>query len=270
METKTHISLNTAILKLMRPLVRILLRNGVSFQQFSNLARWVFVDVAGKEFGIEGKRQTDSRVSVITGLSRKDVRKMKDMKPLNDHSEIHSYNRAAKVISGWRKDPDFIDAKGKPKVLHFESGCNNFSQLVKRYSGDATPRAILDEFKRVGCIRIKNNREIMLTADGYVPAGDKPAILSILGTDVSDLINTIDNNLTSQRNGLFFQRKVAYDNLPNQVVEKFRKLGARESQKLLDRMDRWLSKHDRDTQPDVKGTGRKRSGFGIYYFENEL
>ncbi len=270
METKTQISLNAAILKLMRPLVRILLRNGITFQQFSNLARWVFVDVAGKEFGIEGKRQTDSRVSVITGLSRKDVRKMRNMKPLNDHSEVHSYNRAARVIAGWRKDPDFIDPDGNPITLHFESGRNNFSQLVKRYSGDATPRAILDELRRVGCVQILDNRKIMLTAEAYVPAGDKPAILSILGTNVSDLINTIDNNMSASKNGRFFQRKVAYDNLPEHAVEKFRKLGARESQKLLDRMDRWLSKHDRDTQPDVTGTGRKRSGIGIYYFENEL
>jgi hypothetical protein len=76
--------------------------------------------------------------------------------------------------------------------------------------------------------------------------------------------------MDTQKHGRFFQRKVAYDNLTMQAVEKFRKLGARESQKLLDRMDRWLSKHDRDTQPDVTGTGRKRSGIGIYYFENEL
>jgi len=269
METKIQISLNAAILKLMRPLVRILLRNGISFQQFSNLARWVYVDVASKEFGIKGKRQTDSRVSVITGLSRKEVRKMRNMKPLNDHSEVHCYNRAARVIAGWRKDPDFIDANGDPKALHFESGCNSFSQLVKRYSGDATPRAILDELKRVGCVRIVDNRKIMLIVEGYIPAGDKPAILSILGTDVSDLINTIDNNMSAQKNGRFFQRKVAYDNMPRQAVEKFRKLGARESQKLLERMDGWLSKHDRDTQPNVTGTGRKRSGIGIYYFENE-
>jgi len=68
--TKT---LNNAILKLLRPLVRILLRNGISYHVFSDLVRWVYVDVAFKSFDIPGRKQTSSRVSVITGLSRKEV-----------------------------------------------------------------------------------------------------------------------------------------------------------------------------------------------------
>lgn len=269
METQTQHTLRAAVVKLMRPLVRILLRNGISFRQFSDLVRWVYVDVAIEEFGIQGKKQTDSRVSVITGLSRKEVRQVKTMQPPMDQAEVDTYNRAARVIAGWRKDPDYTAEDGSPKDLSLENDDQSFAELVKQYSGDVPPRAVLDELERVGCVARTKDRNIRLTADAYVPSGDTPAILSILGTDVSDLVSTIDTNLGAPKNGGFFQRKVAYDNLPVEAAEKFRRLSARESQKLLDRMDRWLSQHDRDTRPGIDGTGRKRSGIGIYYFENE-
>ena len=162
METQIPHILNAVMTKIMRPLVRILLRNGISFRQFSELAKWVYVDVAFDEFTIKGRKQTDSRVSVITGLSRKDVRHLKQLQPPSDRTEIENYNRAARVISAWKKDPDFTDKRGVPKSLPFNGDTPNFSQLVKKYSGDVPPRSILDELKRVGTVAVSPTNTISL------------------------------------------------------------------------------------------------------------
>ncbi len=93
--------LSAAVLRLLWPLVRILLRNGVSYRTFSDLIKWVYVDVAGKEFGIKGRKQSASRVSVITGLSRKEVTRMRQLPRPDDHVSAEKYNRAARVIAAW-------------------------------------------------------------------------------------------------------------------------------------------------------------------------
>jgi hypothetical protein len=91
--------------------------------------------------------------------------------------------------------------------------------------------------------------------------------LHILGTDVAHLISTIDHNLKSDPIGPLFQRKVAYDNLPDEVIPEFRKYSAKRAQTLLESLDRWLGQRDRDVTPTVKGGGRNRAGLWVYYFE---
>lgn len=259
-----------AILKLLRPLVRILLRNGVPFRGFSELAKWVYVDVAKKEFGIEGRKQSDSRVSIITGLTRKDVRRLGETAELDNAEMLDRYNRAARVISGWVRDPEFVDRRGNPLDLAIDAGEVRFGLLVKKYSGDIPARAVLDELLNVGAVRVLEDGRVRLESRAYIPSGGEADKLAIMGTDVADLISTIDHNIEGKGEDPFFQRKVSYDNVPAEAVEEFRKMSAGYAQEYLELLDRWLSKHDRDTNSKAKGTGRKRLGLGIYYFEEHL
>jgi hypothetical protein len=89
----------------------------------------------------------------------------------------------------------------------------------------------------------------------------------ILGTDVSNLISTIGHNLSADESQRFFQRKVSYDNLPREILPVFHSMAALSSQKLLEDLDKFLAANDRDTNPEVKGSGRHNAGLGIYYFE---
>jgi hypothetical protein len=263
-------TLTAAILKLLRPLVRLLLRNGMTYGDFADLSRWVFMDVATKEFGIPGRKQTVSRVSVITGLTRKEVSRLQKIETPDDSTIAHQYNRAARVIAGWLRDKKFHDKKGQPASLPFDTGKHNFTELVKKHSGDIPPRAILDELVRVGSVALDENGRVCLMADGFVPRTGEKDKLHILGTDVQLLLSTIDYNLQQNSQTPRFQRKVSYDNLPNESLPEFRKLSAEKSQALLIELDRYLSKQDRDLNPSVEGTGRKQAGVGIYYFEQDL
>jgi hypothetical protein len=248
-------------------LVRILLRNGVSFHTFSDLAKWVYVDVARKEFGLRGRKQSVSRVSIITGLSRKEVTRVQLISAPEDRTSRERYNRAARVITAWRREHDFLDSEGKPEILPISGSGATFSELVKRYSGDVPVRAILDELIRIGAVNRLEDGRVCLLAHAYIPESSEADKLYILGTDVGHLISTIGHNLQHDPIGPLLQRKVAYDNLPDEVLPEFRKLSAKTGQTLLEKLDRWLAQRDRDVNYTVEGTGRNRAGVGIYYFE---
>lgn len=259
--------LSAAVLRLFRPLVRVLLRNGVSYRTFADFAKWVYVDVATKEFGIEGRKQSTSRVSVITGLSRKEVKRVRELPRPDDTASVERYNRAARVIAAWRRESNFQDAEGNAAPLLLEGTGATFSELVKRFSGDVPVRAILDELIRIGAVERLEDGRVGLLVRAYVPESSEADKLHILGTDVGYLISTIDHNLQADPMGPLFQRKVAYDNLPDEALPEFRELSAKRAQALLEILDRWLAQRDRDVTPTVRGTGRNRAGLGIYYFE---
>jgi len=267
MNEKHQKALVAAVLKLLRPLARILLRNGVSFSTFSDAAKWIYVDVATKEFRIEGRKQSTSRVSVITGLSRREVMRVRKLPRPDVTASTERHNRAARVIAGWRRESDFLDAEGNPALLPMEGRGATFSELVKRFSGNVPSRAILDELMHVGAVERPVDGKIRLLTRAYIPRGVEAHKLNILGTDVQHLISTIDHNLKPEPTEPRFQRKVAYDNLPDEVLPRFRKRFAKRAQALLESADQWLARHDRDATPTVNGTGSNRAGFGIFFFE---
>ncbi len=260
-------SILSAVRKIFTPLVRILLRNGISYGTFADIAKRAYVDVAGKEFGIEGKKQTVSRISLLTGLTRKEVNRVRSLPISTDSAPSDRYNRASRVISGWLIDPRFSDGSGNPHPLPIERGENSFRELVRAYSGDVPARAVLDELNRVNSVELKGKTMVNLIVRAYVPNKDDAVKLHILGTDVSDLISTIGHNLSRDWEPPRFQRKVCYDNLPREAIPQLRDLTERESQRLLERFDRWMSARDRDVNPRASGTGRIRAGVGVYYFE---
>ena len=262
-------TLFAAIVSLLQPLVRILLRNGVPYGTFADLAKYVYVKVAMEEFGLPNRKQTASRVSIITGLTRKEVSRVQGISDTGNEETVERYNRAARVVTGWVRDSRFSDSNGSPADLVVEGSGISFSELVRQYSGDMPVRAVLDELDRVGAIDRLPDGRIRLIARAYIPVSGDVEKLGILGTDVRDLISTIDNNITKDAGEGVLQRKVSYDNLPAEILPELRQISKEKGQKLLEDLDSWLSQHDRDNNPSVSGTGRHRAGIGIYYFEEE-
>ena len=258
--------ISSAVTRLLRPLVSILLRNGIPYGTFCELAKWVYVDAASKELAIPGRKQTTSRVAVITGLSRKEVKRLRDLSEIDDLGVSDRYNRAVRVINGWRKDPDFLTLKGEPKELFFEDDKKSFSSLVKKYSGDMPPRAVLDELLRSGVVEHVNDR-IQLLTKGYMVQKGEADKLHILGTDTGEFIATVRHNLESDPSDAFLQRKVSYDNIPEEAIPELRQLLYVKGASFIESLDKIISKYDKDLNPSVKGEGRKKAGMGIFYFE---
>ena len=263
-------ALSAATLQLLRPLVTILLRNNVSHRTFAELAKLVYVEVANAEFGIAGKKQTTSRIAILTGLTRKEVQRLLAQPPDTEPVSAEEYHRASRVITGWVRDPDFGDRKGHPHPLRMEGKRASFSTLVKRYSGDIPIRAMADELLRVGAVKQLKDGRICLLSREYIPQKGSIEKLQVLGSDTADLIMTIAHNLYQKPTKPRLQREVMYDNVPVEAAREFQTLAAAQGQELLEAIDRWLAHRDRDINPASKGTGRVRVGLGIYHFEEQL
>lgn len=266
--------LNQALYRILRPLARLLLRNGIPFGEFAELLKRAYVEAALEDFDDGRRKPTDSRAAVMTGLTRKEVKRQREIlagQSTEGGDGLHA-NRASRVVSGWVHDAAFQAAEGEPAMLTFD-GPLSFSDLVKRYSGDMPPRAVLDELLRVGVVSVDGESgKLVLQQRAYVPAGDNEEMLQIFGEDVSDLIATIDHNLVCDESGQppRFQRTLTYNNIPPEVMARWRTHAAAQSQSLLEQLDKWLGPHDRDIsgQPaDGTSGGAVRTGVSIFYFE---
>ena len=263
-------SLSTATGTLLKPLVRILLRNGVAAKSVYELVKHIYVQVAKEDFGIDGKKASISRVAILTGLTRKEVQAILALPERQQGHYDEGYNRAARVITGWLRDADFGDGKGHPAPLPMSGKRTSFTALVKRYSGDIPVRALLDELVRVGAVKRLKDGRVGLVSRGYVPQRGLEEKLAILGNDTADLIATIDHNIFGNPSKPRMQRKVMYDNVPVEAARAFQTVAEDRAQEMLEALDRWLSHRDRDVNPTVRGKGRVRVGVGIYHFEERL
>ncbi len=262
-------ALEAAIVRLVRPLARLMLRHGVPFAVFEESAKRAFVEAAMTDFALPGRKPSASRASILTGLTRKDVQRLRSVAEPADESLRERRNRAARVVSGWVRDADFLDERGGPRALPVD-GDLGFAALVRRYSGDMPARAVLDELLRVGAVRQRDDGLYEPLARAYVPAGGTLEKVAILGQDVADLIATIDHNLEHGDEEPRFQRKVMYHSIPVDVLPAFRQLAAGDAQALLERLDRWLAAHDDDAPAQGPDVPRARVGLGIHYFEEPL
>jgi hypothetical protein len=268
-EAGNRSALEQAVALLLRTLFRILLRQGMAFTAFEKLAKRVYVDVAFNEFRLPGKKPSISRTSILSGLTRKDVQQLLAEPDEQGTPVDATYNRAARVLTGWVRDADFADAAGDPRPLDAE-GERGFAGLVRRYSGDMPVRAVLDELLRVGAVQRLADGRIELRTRAYVPAQGDDEKLHILGNDVADLVATIDHNLRHAGSDARFQRKVMYRGIAPQALPAFRRLSAAQAQALLERLDRWLAAQ-LESQPQADpGSAHARVGLGIYYFEQRL
>lgn len=253
---------------MLHPLVRILLRHEIAHSEFAELAKRVYVDVAYKYFSLPKRKQTFSRVAVLTGLSRKEVVRLTNVKKDEPPTTKGPLNRAVRVISGWLRDPDFLDQNNEPKILPLRGEVSSFEALVARYSGDITARAILDELIRVGAVEKLDKNKVKLSHHGYIPDEDLPEKVTVLATHAHDLLTTGVHNLTHDKEYRRFQRQVTYTDMPQSVIDEFQKYSHDKSLALLLDFDRWLAEKKKTVNPEPDEP-LGRVGVGIYYFNND-
>jgi hypothetical protein len=263
-------ALVSALERVLEPVVRMALRYGFTYAAFDETTRRIFLRVARTDFTIPGRKLSDSRIAVLTGLSRRDVARLKKEEQAPDRSDEDRINRAARVIAAWRREEEFKDGAGRPRTLAVDGEDHCFEQLVKRFAGDVPIRATLDELIRIGAVEKTAEGRLRLIARAYVPATAQADTIAVLGSHVPDLLRSIDHNMTCKPGEGFFQRRVVYDNVPQEHAEGLRHTVAEHGQKLLETLDAELSRHDRDANPAVEGTGRVRLSLGVYYVEHDF
>jgi len=268
MTESTRLWLARACQRLLRPLVRILLRHGVAYRDFAEIVRAVYAEVARESFTPEGKRPTDAHVAVVTGLTRKEVKRLREQSDRDYSADVWGgANRATRVLSGWHRDPDFTDEHGEPRQLSLIDEAHGFAALVRRYSGDIPSNAILEELERVNAVVRVEEQRLAVRQRAYVPASSDPESLRMLGSAGHDLLSTLEYNLAREQDARpYFQRTVFNTRVDRRALPVFHRLVSTHGQQFLEILDDWLERHEISQDDDQQPIAR--TGVGIYYFED--
>lgn len=263
-------TIQKAVCRLLKPLVRMLIRFGVTYGIYAELGKRIYVEVAMEELATPGRKPSKSKAAVLTGLTRKEIARVQALPAMPDDQFGERHNRAVRVVTEWLRNEDYTDEAGAPRTLPVDGDNGSFTSLVKRYGGDIPVRAMLDELVRLGIVERRGWGEVGLARPGYIPALGEEEKLRLMGDDVGDLISTIDHNLANTGPETRFHMKVAYNNLPGNRLPSFRAFTSNKALELLKALDRELSVLDRDVNPGSDGDGRVRAGVAVYYFEEDF
>jgi Family of unknown function (DUF6502) len=272
MSDSVKAGLLAAYIKLLRPLVRILLKHGVTYGEFSEVVKTSFVTIAAQEFRVPGKKMSKARIAIVTGLTRKEVHRLSEIDQKERFTLKTNLNRITRVLSGWHTDPDYVGPYGMPLEIRYDSDNPNdvtFVRLVQQYSGDMTPRAMLDELMRVGSVLETDHNWFKVLRREYVPEALAPDFLVRLGRGVHDYVHTLEENMQKfdEESGRFERFVAPEKGLKAQDLPKFDAYIRIRCQALLEEIDNWLSQQD---QPDPKrGDEVIRTGVGIFHYVSE-
>lgn len=258
---------------LLGPLVRILLRNGISYGEFTEAVKAAYVEVALKDFKVVGRRATRTRVAVITGLTRKEVKRVIDEAVKDEYERNGKSNRVGRVLVGWHTDTEFLGPYGFPLELQYESQNPKeptFAELVKRHSGDMSPRSILDELIRVGAARETDAGWFRVLRRDYIADATGRDSFERTGLVIRNFVNTVDFNMTKSApgKGRFERHVFPADGIRIEDLREFDKYLRDKCQILLEDLDNWLTKLP-PVDPE-NGDHVVHTGVGIYHYMTEV
>lgn len=244
---------------LLRPLARFCLRRSLKLQEFIETAKTVFLQVAAEEIEREGAAVSTSRLSVITGLHRRDVMRLfrKQETKLSADTSI-----VARVIGQWQQDSRFSTRSGKPLPLRFEGRNSEFMQLVRSVSKDLNPYTVMFELERIGAVS-KDGDTIRLESNVYVPSGDIKEALSLLASDSADLAEAVEENIFRPQELPNLHIKTQYDNICPEFIPEIRKWFLDRGGIFHEEARKFLAKFDKDLNPklaDKEGGARAAVG----------
>ncbi len=199
-----------AFLLVMRPVVRILLRYGIGYREFAEVTKTAFVDVASSDFGLRGRPTNISRVAVMTGLTRKEVRRLRDKIATGETMISVKTTPMADVLHYWHSQRKFTDSSGYPRPLTFSDGESSFTVLVKKFGGDIPAGAMRTEMKRVGAISEDASGLLSVVKRSYTPTDTHENLITLLVHGVYTLLSNVEHNSDPKNSGDTWANQIAY------------------------------------------------------------
>ncbi|HEX7062342.1 MAG TPA: DUF6502 family protein [Woeseiaceae bacterium] len=250
---------------LFRPVARILLRDGINWKELAAVAKATYVDVATESFGIRGRPTNVSRVAILTGLTRREVSRLRNSGADGERETFGRMNHATRVLSGWYQDEAFSE-DGVPRALLLEGEPVSFERLCARYAPDVPASTLLKELRHVGALEEQADGRVIARTRYYMPVAMDPEQILRSGSVLADLGDTVAHNL-HRRNGesARFERRATNTRMPAHAVPAFRAFIEAEAQAFLERVDAWLSEHEQDEEDDGPAV---RLGLGAYWIQD--
>jgi hypothetical protein len=252
---------------------RTMLRCGMGYSEFAELCKQAFVEAAADVTEIQDRRNNTARVSVVTGLSRKEVSRIRREHKDVFRESLTSENPAAELLHRWFTDSAYLDAMATPRALPFEGDKPSFCDLVKEVAGDVPAGAIRTELLRAGAICEAPDGLLLATTRHFVPGDVDERILQGLGFGVRTLAETVafNSDPVNQESGRF-QREVHSPQIEPDRVEQVREVMRQVLTDLSIQVDDFLSAIETTSatydDPDLQEY--VRIGVGLYYTDEEV
>ncbi len=257
-----------ALRRILRPLVRLLITRAIPYTNAADILRWVYVDVASREFEIEGKPQTDSRVSLLTGVHRREVKRLRRFDAPAFRAP-KSATLGSQLITRWTSDPIYLDASGSPVPLAYmeaDEKAVSFERLVRSVSTDIRPRVVLDEWIRLGIVHVDERETVHLDTDAFIPKRGDEEMAYYFGHNLHDHVAAAAHNMTGASPALL-ERSVHYNNLGPEAVEELERLAGEQGMKGLRAVDQRAAELQRqDSGGDLAS---RRINFGVYFYTED-
>ena len=240
-----------AVRMMLKPLLKLLVSQGVTHGDFSEAAKDVYVEVAIRHFE-EGTRVNQSKIAILTGLTRKEVKNVID-RAISAESHNKNYSRPSRVLAGWHSDPKYIGPYGVPLEIPYETPGNegpSFCALVRTYSGDMAPRPMLKELIRVGAVVELENKTYKAIRRDFEAEALSPELVERLGRIGQYFFSTTSANIEKkeQGSGYFDRRVYTTEGLTRRSLEEFDFYVKDRGQDFLEEIDNWfvsMEKKDR-------------------------
>ena len=243
----------------------MLLRNGVTWHEFVEMGKEVFVQVAREDYGIQGRPTNTARVALITGLGRREVTRIKGVLLGERSREEPAPSRISQILSAWHLDPQFLDTEGKPAVLPAAGDGPSMAMLLRQYAGDSPHGAIIKELEELDLVT-RTPDGFRVLAREYIRSPTDSGMVRQACLALHDHAATIAYNVDARRNGpARFERMATHLALPRRQARAFEAYLQAEGQAFLERIDGWLNLHA--AEGDSTGTREEqtaRVGVGMY------
>jgi hypothetical protein len=258
---------------LLRPIASLLLKCGMTWREFAEVSKGVFVAAASQDYGLNGRPTNVSRVSILTGVSRKEIARVRTLLEQESDPLPNKTTDATRLLSGWHQDPDFLNAAGEPLVLPAEGEGPSFATLWKRYGGDVPMTSMRKELERAGAITTLPDGRLRAERRYFMPRRFDPQWVLNAGSMLRDLGAGITHNLdvgarggeSAQRDapGRRFIGRATSESVDPAAMPEFEAFVEKNGQEFLERVDNWLTEHEARPAP---GAARKRMRLGIGVF----
>ena len=254
-----------ALRRALRPVVHLCIALGVTYPTLARLLRSLFFEVALEDFALRDRPQTDSRLSLLTGIHRKEIRRLRE-EPRERAGPPPVVSLGAQIAARWMADPRYLDAGGRPRPLPRRSDdpdAASFERLVEEVSRDIRPRAVLDEWLRLGAARLDEDGYVHLDAEAFVPRTGMDEKLFYFGRNVGDHAAAATHNVLDGRPPLL-ERAVYYDRLSPESVRRLATRARELAMRALQAVNREaLELQERDAG---RADATERMSFGAYFF----
>ncbi len=255
-----------AFKRVMRPFVRLLIARGIQLPTIVAALKQIYVDVAAADFRIDDKPPTDSRVSVLTGVHRRDVSSIRrDGTP---GSMPSSMSLTGTVVGRWLGDPDYADSDGLPIKLPWstDDGSPSFEKLAFGCSKDVHPRTVLDELVDQKMVEWDDEEDIItLTTEAFVPTNDDEGMMHFFEMNLHDHLAAATSNIIGDdERRAFLERAVYYNRLSPTSVDDLQALARERAGEMLGELN---SEALRRQQVDKKkDQPSKRFRLGVFFY----